>query len=238
MHVQVLGDSRPGSTPLVEAHVDTTRQVGSLDGGDRIGLAENTLVVITADHGEGLMQHGHPEHGIHIYEEAVRVPLLFRWPNRIPEGLVFAEPVELIDLMPTILELAGLSTDDVNSQGRSLAAALRGEAALEPTRPVFLHRRHYDGSYEGEIWAKGEKFGIRVGPWKYIEGDEERTKELFNLDEDPQEVRNVFDQFPDQTAQLARRLAQWKRASATGTSTPGTIADEDIQRLRALGYTK
>ena len=131
------------------------------------------------------MQHGHMYHGVHIYEEAVRVPLIFRFPGRIQQGAVFNAPVELVDLMPTIFDLINIKPENTSFQGRSLAAALCGEAKLEPNRPIYLHRRHYSSEKVENIWVKGEKFAIRHGKWKYIEGKEEYTKEIFDIENDP-----------------------------------------------------
>lgn len=204
---------------------------------DSSALSPDTLVVITADHGEGLMQHGHPHHGAQIYEEAVRVPLLVRLPGRVAEGKTFGEPVELVDLLPTVLELTGIEAQG-GLEGRSLAGVLEGREILDPLRPVYLHRRHYDPGQVGEIYVSGEMFGIRVGPWKYIEGVEEHTRELFNLENDPGERVNLYEPANAVVLELASGLQAWKKASARATPAPGApvLSEEDEKRLRALGY--
>jgi arylsulfatase A-like enzyme len=202
---------------------------------ERSGLDDETLVVVTADHGEGLMDHGHLKHGIHVYEEAVRVPLLFRLPGGTEGGKILAEPVELLDLMPTILDLAGVEAGD-DLQGRNLAGALRGTDRLDPGRAVYLHRRHYDPQTIGRIRVAGEKFGIRVGPWKYIEGEEGDSPELFHLIDDPQERVNLADSRPDVAEDLASRIAAWKAAHARGGFEQPELSPEDRERLEALGY--
>jgi hypothetical protein len=121
-------------------------------------------------------------------------------------------------------------------QGRSLADALVGGAALDPRRAIHLHRRHYEPGMLGKIPVAGEKFGLRLGSWKYIEGEEEGTRELFNLDEDPGERVNRYDASPDVAEQLRTSLQAWRRA-ADRNRMPGTISPEDRERLRALGYT-
>ncbi len=208
---------------------------GLLDSLARSGLERETLVVVTADHGEGLMQHGHMHHGVQIYEEAVRVPLLFRLPGRIAAGRTFVEPVELIDLLPTVFELAGIRFPGP-AQGRSLAPALAGGAPLDPQREVYLHRRHYAPGEVGGIRVAGEQFGIRSGRWKYIEGDEEGTRELYDLDHDPGERVNLVESAP-QTADAMRALvAAWKDAHRRDTAEPLELSPEDLERLKALGY--
>ena len=204
----------------------------------RMKLEKDTLLVITSDHGEGLMQHNHLAHGIHLYEEAVRVPLLFRWPNHIPQGRTITAPVGLISLAPTILNLIGINLGDGPFQRYSLAAAIRGQTPLDPTQPVYLYRSHYEGTQVRQFWIEGEKFGVRIGKWKYIEGKEENTKELFDLTADPTERKNLYAAAPKRTAELASLLQDWKQACIKTDAPPGKIAEEDLAPLKALGYVQ
>jgi arylsulfatase A-like enzyme len=202
-----------------------------------LGLARDTLVVVTSDHGEGLMQHGHMAHGVHLYEEAVRVPLLFRLPGRIPAGGTLGGPVELVDLLPTVLALAGHEVAE-GLHGRSLAQALAaGGGALDPERPVHLHRRHYLARTIGDIRVAGEKFGVRVGPWKYIEGEIEGTRELFDLVADPGERTNLAETRAELVTGFSERIRAWR--TAYGRDVPiESLSPEDRERLRALGYVE
>lgn len=204
----------------------------------QLGLEEDTLVVITADHGEGLMQHGWMGHGPHIYEEAARVPLIFRWPREIPRKRRFAEPVELTDLVPTVLDLAGIDHSGSSFHGLSLAGVLQGNASLDPKRNVYLYRRHYEDRVALGHWAKGEKFGIRAENWKYIEGFEERTKELFNLAEDPEERRNLVSENPVMATELSDLVNTWVARHRNSKPVQFDLSQEDLLRLRALGYVK
>ena len=204
----------------------------------QMALEEQTLVVIFSDHGEGLMNHGHMYHGVHIYEEAVRVPLLFRWPNRIPSGRVLSAPVELISLTPTILGLMNIESDRHAFQTHSLAPSLRGETQLDPQQPIYLYRRYYKAGKVGRIPVKGDKFGIRTGSWKYIEGKEEKTEELFDLAAGPKEKTNLCSKFPKKAAQLASQLAKWKQRHVRKLSGQGKISKEDLERLKTLGYVE
>jgi arylsulfatase A-like enzyme len=203
---------------------------------DRTGLKNNTLIIVVSDHGEGLMQHGFMYHGVHIYEEAVRVPVIFRFPGRIEKGMVLTGPVGLVDLAPTILSLADIDVLNSAFQGQNLAPALYGRSSLEPDRPVYLYRRRYDEAMLGDIKAKGEKFGIRIGRWKYIEGVEEGTKELYDLREDPGEHKNLYADSSKIAISLADHLQQWKHAHLSSTSAPATTNKEDLRKLKSLGY--
>jgi len=206
---------------------------------DRLGLEDDTLVAITADHGEGLMQHGHAEHGVHIYEEQVRVPLLLRWPGRLPAGRVIEAPVPSIDVAPTLLELLGAAPGpDAGLQGQSLVPLLDGRGEVNGERPIFLFRRHYEPGQERGIAVNGVKHGIRLGDWKYIVGPEEGTRELFNLARDPRERENLIEAEPERASELAARLDRRLAGSARPLVAPDAISPEERERLRALGYVE
>jgi len=215
----------------------TDREIGRLlDGIARMGLDEDTLVIVTGDHGEGLMQHGHMFHGVHIYEEGVRVPLIARWPGHLPQGRVVSSPVDLLDVAPTLLELVG-AEGVAAFRGQSLAPLLRGDAEGELDRPIYLYRRQYAGGEVAEgIHARGEKYGVRVGRWKLIHGPEEGTLELFDLEADPGEKQNLADRQPERAAELGAMLEEWLRANRRGAQEPVSLSEEDRRRLEALGY--
>lgn len=203
------------------------------------GLDHSTLLIIAGDHGEGLMQHGHMTHGLHIYEEAVRVPLIFRWPDGLPSNRRLSGPVELVDLMPTILELLDVSSPALTLQGTSLVPVLEGSKPLDSHREVYLQRRHYETGKVGNFAATGEKFGIRSGGWKYIVAADEGTYELFDLSRDPAETTNLYSEHPDEAHRLARRLRRWRRDLADQRlKSSGEISPEDTKRLESLGYVQ
>jgi arylsulfatase A-like enzyme len=215
------------------------QEIGKLlDALQRLGLEGETLVVLMGDHGEGLMDHGHLIHAIHIYEEQVLVPLILRWPGRLPAKHVVDAPVELVDLAPTILELVGADGGAEESawRGKDLSTALLNSGdGLDASRPVYLYRRHYDATQIGAIAVKGEQYGIRLGHWKYIDAREEGTQELFNLTDDPGETKNLAAAEPEKVSELAGRLQAWVRSEWQARA-PAEISEEDRARLRALGY--
>ncbi len=215
----------------------TDQEVGRLlEGLRERGLEEDTVVMVVADHGEGLMQHGHMAHGVHIYEEAVRVPFIVRWPGRLAAGKVVGGPVALLDVAPTFLGLARIEGGEAFA-GRDLSAVLRGEETEPDGRPIFLFRRTYEGGEVAPgVYARGQKFGVRDGRWKLIEGKEEGTLELFDLQSDPQEMRNVAADHPERVAELRARVAAF-RAEHERVATPeAPLSPEDRARLEALGY--
>jgi arylsulfatase A-like enzyme len=124
-------------------------------------------------------------------------------------------------------------------QGLSLVALLQGRDDLEPERPIFLYRRHYEGEEIAEgIRVKGEKLGMRVGRWKLIDGPEEESLELFDLEADPEERVNLAEREPERVAGMRLRLRRFREAQARGDARPVPLSDEDRKRLEALGYVE
>jgi arylsulfatase A-like enzyme len=229
----------------------TDRELGRLlDALDEVSPPAGTLVVLTADHGEGLLDHGFMGHGPVLHEETLRVPLIFRWHGEIPAGSVLRGPAEIVDVMPTILGLVGISPGESLLQGRDLSAALTSGTALDPQRNVFFQRRLYQKSLvptfpvDGVVFGrplrvKGSKFGIRAGDWKYIEAPQEETRELYDLRTDPGERVNLLTRQPKLAEELAGRLETWRDEQKGLALGPVQEADdEELERLRALGYVR
>lgn len=210
----------------------TDQELGRLlDHLDRSGLGEGTLLVVTSDHGEGLKQHGRMEHGYTVYEEEMRVPLVFRWPGRIPAGRTIPGPVELVDLLPTLLDLLGVHVEGALFEGVSIAEALRGGHPADPARKVFVHRQPIR---KGD--RRVEQFGVRHGTYKYIEGEAEEERELYDLATDPGEKQNLCGELRDKCDELRVALQVWKQSR--GEAAEQEISPEDHESLKALGYVQ
>jgi arylsulfatase A-like enzyme len=207
-----------------------------LDALDELGLRDGTLVVVVGDHGEGLGDHGHMKHGLLIYEEAVRVPLVFRYPGKLRGAAQLTGPIPLVDLTPTILDLTLGAEAREGLQGESQLPALLGLARSRSDRRVFLQRRFYDPESHGGLKIAGEKFAVRVGSWKYLVAEEEKTRELYDLAADPGELTNVADQHPEKVRDLDAALADWRK-SQKGAKRQ-VLSPEDAERLKALGYVQ
>jgi choline-sulfatase len=189
---------------------------------------DRALVAVTSDHGEGLGQHGWLEHAVHLYDEQIRVPLVVRWKGHVAGGRRIATPVELADVAPTLLELAGIEAPP--SDGRSLAAALDG--APLPVKPIFGIRRLI-GEKTG--WDAGVKLSVRTDRWKYIFASE-AAHELYDLAADPGEQHNVLGGESEQAAELRGLLEAHIASLPKPHEDAAPLSDETRRALQALGY--
>ncbi len=182
--------------------------------------APTTLVVVAGDHGEAFGEHGEVAHSIFVYDTTLRVPLLVRGPG-VAAGRVVADPVDLVDVAPTVLQRLGVAALDAD--GVTLSPALAG-AALAP-RALYA-----------ESFAPLVDFGwsplrsMRDGRWKYIAAP---RPELYDVVADPGETRNLAGQRPQEARDLAARVDR-----ISGPELPAAAAadPEAASRLRALGY--
>ena len=204
---------------------------------DEAGLMDDTIIVVTSDHGEMLGDHGLLEKRA-FYEESARVPFILRVPALSKEQTSVPGNFGHIDLVPTLLELMGAEPPD-HLQGESGAAVLRGEATLE-SNDVFIEwngqgDRDLGNDVINEMIAIPRRAIVSPDRWKLVlcEGDD---GELFDLNSDPHELTNLF-RSPEQQARisdLTERLRAWQ-ARTGGHGAAGTSVSRPIQ-LRRLRY--
>lgn len=192
------------------------------------GLQDRTLVVLTADHGEGLGQHGWMHHAVHLYREQVRVPLVFAMPG-LPSGASIATPVALRAVAPTILDLLGIPVPD-SYTGRSLAAEVRRGREPE-VQPVFGYRARRTGSTFGT-----ERWSVRTERMRYIR-DADGTIELYDLDADPFELVDLAASEPGYVTEHAALLDEYL-ARKPALDDDLSLTPEAREALRALGYVE
>jgi arylsulfatase A-like enzyme/tetratricopeptide (TPR) repeat protein len=188
----------------------------------KAGLLARTLIVVLADHGEGLGDHGEETHGLFAYDSTIRIPLIINGPGLYPA--IVTGLAGQADLLPTIADLVGIEPY-AGLDGRSLLPAIRGEAA--GSEAVYFEALD---AHLNRNWAP--LTGIVSGGWKYIDLP---ILELFDLSRDPGEQSNRAAEERARTTGLARRLEDWKRAKgprAAPEPDPDTVA-----KLRSLGYT-
>jgi hypothetical protein len=211
------------------------------------GLLEDTLLVVTSDHGEEFLEHGNLGHGATLPEEVLRVPLLLMGP-RIPVGHRVDAPVGLVDLAPTVLELLG-APGLPGAMGRSFAALLRrgGDADRWRARPIYSEAWYpYRNTGKRTERVSQPTLAVRLGDRKLVRY---RTRKghgynYFDLATDPGERRDLYAERPDEASDLRELLERYEaetsalHADLTRAGTPGSfsIDPERELHLQALGY--
>lgn len=208
-----------------------------LDAVKSMGLSDNTIIIFTSDHGESLGDHNYYfAHGRFPYDDCVRVPLIMKIPGLKSEIRVIDQPVELISITPTILDILHIPVNN-EAQGRSLVPLMLGNSNSIPkyafTESGF--KRNYQRM-------------IRTNKWKliYILDKEDQQImqgmpfELYDIENDPKELNNLINAEPKVTNVLKKELFKWM-ASAKGVNglpSPGTVSidKKTEENLKSLGY--
>ena len=189
-----------------------------------LGLDENTLVVLTADHGEEFLDHGSIAHGFTLYDEVTRVPLILSLPGVITPGTV-RSPVSLISLVPTLLELLEIDGSGVVTQAESIAGLLHSQRPQ--TAPVFLEGDH-DRNYTAVV----------MNEFKLIRNTTTQRIELYQLTDDPHESQNLAESHLAMVSEFLGILDRAETMAASRTYEPQdyAISAEELEKLRSLGY--
>jgi len=198
---------------------------------EREGLYEDSIIIVTADHGEEFYEHGRWQHGFALYEESIHVPLLVKFPGQSWAGATVAGVTGQIDLVPTLLDYLAAEPPAASS-GKSLlpriAAPPKDSVPQEITSTLGRDPIHRDVRT------------VILGNWKLIEYrtyDRPRaTLELYDLSRDPWERTNVAHQHAVWTGFLRTRLAAGEAARTTVTADEATLDTETEENLKALGY--
>src|SRR4051794_1481052 len=183
------------------------------------GVYDDAIIVLMSDHGEGLNEHGEPEHGIFLYREAIHVPLMLKLPKRDRAGENDAATVSLVDIFPTIAELTEAQAP-ANLQGKSLLH----HAATDEQRRVYsetLYPRIHLG------WS--ELRSLEGTQYHYISAP---SPELYDMSRDPGESTNVLANERRTYASMREELAKY----GTEIALPSKIDPEEAKNLTALGY--
>lgn len=203
------------------------------------GRWDNTILVVTSDHGEAFGEHGFTGHAASIHEEAARVPLLIRLPGGTSATRIHAL-TQSIDLLPTLIDLLGIRCPMETMQGRSLAPLIHGRSG-RVNEYVFTRARGPEGRH---------KYAIRSEDYALLLFRNETWRELYDMSDDPGQRRNIIGERPQvERAMLEafRAFAERQARPPTGFLTPEAAHEadrEDIpdlpprlrRELRALGY--
>lgn len=185
---------------------------------DRLGLRDSTIIVVGADHGEELMEHGFVGHGstsheVRLYDEIVNPPFLIVFPRALPRGSRVARQVRGVDVMPTLLDLLGVPVPEGLSgvwEGRSMLPVIRGEETEERIAFVQSSRAGYQEKDPQNVTDRVR--AVLAGGWKLIHyafRDDPARFELFDLAADTGETRNLVDAEPARANELKRLLLEW-----------------------------
>ncbi len=192
------------------------------------GLA-NTLLIITADHGEEFLERDEIGHGSSLFEEQVRVPLVVVPPGRTPEAGTVGQPVSIVDIFPTICAAAGIAPPP-GLQGTSLLDLMAG-GPENPDRAIYAELDRARAARQQEA--------IRRGNWKFVrQGGKGDRLALYDLARDPGERSNLAGAEPERAAKMERDLERWLDAHPPFSAPPAEepLGEKEIKDLRSLGY--
>jgi choline-sulfatase len=195
---------------------------------EKIGALDRTMVVLTADHGESLGEHGEKTHAVFIYDATVRVPLIIRAPGVMPAGKVYEGPVRSEDIAPTVLAALKLP-GGAEMQGIDLLPAVRGTVPAPDLA-------QYSESLASEVgFGMAPLYGIRKGGWKWIRAP---RPEIYDLKHDPRELANRMPVAARRGSildtELEKILDDSRRHEIVAKQNP--MDKETEETLRALGY--
>jgi choline-sulfatase len=223
-----VGAASPYDAEVTAADRATGRVIDALR---RAGVLDDTIVIVTADHGESLGEHNEATHAIFVYDATVRVPLIARYPAALPAGRVYDGPVRLVDVMPTVLGWLGMEGGD-QTQGVDLGTAWKGSAP-----PPALAQ--YTESLLSELgFGMAPLHAIRKDGFKWIRAP---RSELYDLRADPGELQNLYPsketRFTGIAAELDKELdAVLQASSPRGQARENPMTRETLETLQSLGY--
>jgi arylsulfatase A-like enzyme len=211
------------------AYVD--REVGELRRAlAAAGVWDDTVFIVTADHGEELFEHGWIGHNVHVYEPSARIPLIMKLPTGVGSGpLRIEELVDLVDIAPTVVDIFGVRAKggaDREFQGRSLLPVIAGARG----RPAVVSRT---------VWDR-PRYALRDSGWSYLYETRTAREELFDIRTDPDETQDIAPRHPLRAAYYREALLHWAstvfRPGTGEPAAPATMSRDQCEALKALGY--
>ena len=198
------------------------------------GLYDGTLIAVMADHGEALGEHGEATHGVFLYDETIHVPLLFKLPKERSAGKRLESRAELVDVLPTVLQTAGIA----------IPAKVQGETLLPKTsltketgtKELDLADRpaYSETDYPHRTFGWSSLHALRTGKYLFIDAP---RKELYDENADPKSERNIFETSAAVGNTVASQLEAFRQKTKSAGEAPAIAADPELQeKLAALGY--
>lgn len=207
-----------------------------------LGIYDNLVIAFTSDHGEEFLEHGGHWHGTTVYGVQSHVPLVFRGPG-IDPGKRVPETVQSIDIMPTLLDLAGIPVPE-GSQGASLKPLLAESETRWRPRPAFTTKAGFGNDAGGRL--ETDDVGMVAEGWKLVEKShpswDAPRYELYDHANDPKHLKDVAAENQEVVERLAVQLKAWReQAIAEKLDDEAALANldsEELERLRSLGYVQ
>ena len=195
-----------------------------------LGVYEDTLIIVTSDHGEGNGQHNEPTHSFLAYNSTLHIPLVIKMPGGAA-GRRIAPRVGTVDLVPTILNRIGIDADE-DLQGKSLLPFLDpSNEEFSDAPPATLYAETLSPRLSHGL---GEIRALYDGDFKYLHGP---RKELFDIESDPGELKNLIQKKPGIASRMRGKLEKYLKENAIDTDGKMIAIDEETERrLMALGY--
>jgi len=206
------------------------------------GIFENTFIAVLGDHGENIGEHGLMDHQYSLHDTLLHVPLILHYPESISERTVIESQVEIRDLFPTILDITGVQSPDLDSisenkllstevsRDRTFAEYVTPQPAIET-----LEQRVDDAAEEISKFDRTLRC-IRTDAWKFVQGSD-GSEWLFDLRNDPEEINNVVNDHSKRTQRLSKKLEEvYGPMTTVGSSNMDEVDDSTQKRLEELGY--
>jgi len=201
-----------------------------------LGLHEKNLIIITADHGQEMCEHGICfNHGGFLWDSAIKVPLIFYFPKLFSKNRIISQQAQHIDIAPTICDILKLKKPKT-FEGKSLLPLIKGKDIQ--SRFAFSEHKENKGDLSSGKWVYS-KFSIRTSKFKliYTFNSDSRGYELYNLKEDPQELNNLIDKEKEQFEFLKKKLEEWmNRPKPKIAPLTKPIDEKTKEKLKSLGY--
>ena len=193
------------------------------------GLYDRALIAVMSDHGESLGAHGESMHGIFLYDETIRVPLLFKLPGALQAGRHVKARVRLVDVAPTLLSMLSLPLPPT-FQGESLVPLMKPSQKPHPELPAYA-----ETDYPHRAFGWSALRSLRTGKYLFVRAPK---RELYDESLDKDDQHNLSSKSPAITETLQAQLDQFRESTSSlkDKPEPATLSSEQKENLSALGY--